>query len=323
MFKQDADLIKKELLLNNTVQAEMSWRFPSRGQRVEYELWSELTDPLSLKVLSSFKEVATSLGERAHFTPHFTLDPSRSYADDSMVDVQCTNHGRYCFDAANRGTDMVTEILRRLCIWNEYGAEDGIGSKWWEYVSLFNDRCLHEYDIVSDCNEDIMERVGIDPENVRRCIRSSGGLEADAPNAILEKELELQSKIFRIPTFTVNGFGVEGALTIHNAFDAICGAFSPGDEPGICQKCVGCKDVPGCVSNNGICRTRGGSEACKGKVSTVTFVLSLLFVTASYGAVGLLYYKRSQTEMYNRVRAIMADYLPLENGDEQESQKDG
>ena len=337
MFKNFADLIKRELLRNTTVQVELSWRLDSpQGRRVEYELWSSPSDPHSLDILSNFNEVAMSLGERAHFTPHFylyhRLENDDCYGEDCYHDGVCTNYGRYCIFGERHGTEIVTEMLRRLCIWNEYGAQDGIGVKWWEYVSLFNDRCFNSSTFAAtDCNEDIMERVGIDAENVRRCIRDSGGLEANAANALLQKELELQSErgIYRVPTLTVNGYALEGARTTSNVFDAICGAFSPDDEPEICHKCFGCKDVSSCVRNNGICDSsfvfggnRGESEASKSTVSTVTFVLSLLLATMAFGTVGFLYYKRSQAEMRRLVSAIVTDYLPLEDEDEREFQSE-
>ena len=318
MVKEDADLIKDVLLVNNMVQVELSWRLP-RGQRVEYMLWGNIKLETGLEVLSTFKDVAMSLGERAHFTPHYFLDDADvTIYDDDEIDTWCTNRGRYCF-FDDTGERVVTEILRRLCIWNEYGAEDGIGLLWWEYVSLFNDICYNPFFFAHKyCIKDVMRTVGIDLENVDRCMRSSGGLETDAPNAILEKELEFNRErgIVRLPSLTVNDFELEGALTGANLFDAICSAFNPDDVPEICQTCFGCADVPGCVNNDGVCNNAllvgsslGGS---KSKVSTGTFVLSLLFMTTAFGVVGLWYYKRSQAEMRTQVRAIVANYVPLE-----------
>jgi len=46
----------------------------------------------------------------------------------------CTNAGRYCatdpdnnLDKGISGGDVVAESLRRICVWNVYGAENGIG----------------------------------------------------------------------------------------------------------------------------------------------------------------------------------------------------
>jgi hypothetical protein len=47
----------------------------------------------------------------------------------------CTNNGRYCcvdpdgdMEKGVSGADVVTESLRRICIWKSYGADNGIGT---------------------------------------------------------------------------------------------------------------------------------------------------------------------------------------------------
>jgi hypothetical protein len=44
------------------------------------------------------------------------------------------------FQVGVSGQDVVTESLRRLCIWKEYG-QDGIGLPWWSYVESFLNIC--------------------------------------------------------------------------------------------------------------------------------------------------------------------------------------
>lgn len=47
VFKEDADEIKKVLLKDTHVRAEMSFKVPAPDSRVEYELWSHPSDPHS------------------------------------------------------------------------------------------------------------------------------------------------------------------------------------------------------------------------------------------------------------------------------------
>jgi hypothetical protein len=46
----------------------------------------------------------------------------------------------------------------------------------------------------------------------------------------------------------VNGIAIRGALSADNVFTAICSAYESGAAPRICDQCVGCEDLLGCVS---------------------------------------------------------------------------
>ena len=75
-----------------------------------------------------------ALGDRAYFTPHmYVYDGVRSHCKgtptDSFCFNLCTKNGRYCatdpdndLEKGVSGADVVTESLRRLCIWKNYGA---------------------------------------------------------------------------------------------------------------------------------------------------------------------------------------------------------
>ena len=344
LYKNDADLIKNEVIANRPVQVEMAWSLPSPDDRVEYELWTFPTDYLSREFLRSFKDIAVRLGDDAYFTPHMYIYDGKNagcVGGDLQCANLCTNYGRYCAPNPDNdmtqgisGADVVTESLRRLCIWNHYGEEDGIGTKWWDYVENFYNNC-HTMTKFTDeaCINNAMRRAGIQEDFIRNCMKTSGGVEADSSNAILDKEIRGRSEkgIFILPTVTVNRVPIRGALTSTNIFDAICSGYAPGTMPDICQQCVGCSNVRACVNNGGFCSTgsisgggsssasastAGRSQVPKGKVSTPTFVLSLMFVSAAFAALGFWYYKRSQEEMRDHVRGILADYMPLEDQDD-------
>jgi len=56
----------------------------------------------------------------------------------------------------------------------------------------------------------------------------------------------------------------------------------------------------------------GGS---KGGISLHAFVISLVFVAGMVGAGGAYYYRKSQSDMREQVRGILAEYMPLEDQD--------
>ena len=70
LFKEDADPIKQALMKNQNVRVSMSFSLPNPDSRVEYDMWTTPSDPLSRDILMSFKEAAVALGDEAFFTPH-------------------------------------------------------------------------------------------------------------------------------------------------------------------------------------------------------------------------------------------------------------
>ena len=337
LFKHDADRMKKMLQGGSSIQVEMTWKLPNPDKRVEYSLWSVPTDSLSQDFLRSFKQVAVKLDKQAHFTPRMYIYDGKQagcVGRDLNCANLCTNNGRYCAtdpdNDINRGisgADVVTESLRRLCIWKEYGESDGIGREWWDYIEEFYERC-HTYTKFNDidCVDDAMRRAKVNRDHIRTCMRSSGGLEGDKPNSVLDLEIQARNDkgVVILPTVTVNGVPLRGALTSTNIFDAICSGYAPGTRPDICAQCSNCNNVASCVNNNGICLSgttgRGGSSARtavvpKGRVSSGTFVFSMLLIVGAFAGAGFWYYQRSREEMRDHVRGILAEYMPLEDQD--------
>merc|ERR1719246_79241 len=132
MFKQDSDVLIANLKENEILQVEMAWSLPA-------------PDEHDKDFITSFKAAAVALGKRAYFTPHqYLYDGVQTNCVDDKGGNQCynlcTNSGRYCATDPDgdlkrgiSGADVVVESLRRLCIWKEYGEEDGIGVQWWDY----------------------------------------------------------------------------------------------------------------------------------------------------------------------------------------------
>ena len=196
MFKVDADEIKAELQANHMVQIEMQWALPKSDDRVEYDLWTTPSDPISKDFQRKFKALAVALGDHAYFTPHmYIYDGIKSncqgFDGENMCFNLCTNNGRYCaadpdddLDAGISGADVVLESLRWICIWEMVGCtDDSVGGQWWNYVTYFLERCSDpDLFINEECSKRALSFAGIDPEIINACIVGNGRVEGKSKN---------------------------------------------------------------------------------------------------------------------------------------------
>jgi hypothetical protein len=322
MFKQDADPIRDALKGNQLIRMEMSWALPNPDSRVEYELWTTPKDYVSRPLQRSFREVAMALGDHASFTPHMYVYDGLNAGCQGPDGVNqcynlCTNNGRYCstdpdddLDSGISGADVVTESLRRMCIWQNYG-KDGIGLPWWDYVEEFLFRCDEDPDLFTKeaCIKDAMKHASVDYHKIEACMTDSGGVDGDVPNTLLEAELSAResSGVVILPSFYVNQAPLRGALTVFEVFEAICSGYAAGSEPDVCKKCVKCDDMDSCVEQ-GHCQGAGSMDA----VSVPVFLGTLMAVTICFGCLGLIQWQRSQRQMRAQVRGILAEYMPID-----------
>ena len=205
VFKQDADKIRKEIKDNNQpIRVEMTFKLPTPDAVVEYELWTTVSDSLSDHFLKTFDSAAIALKGEAKFTPQmFIYDGTRAGCRgfngmNNCVGL-CTNSGRYCATDPDgdllsglTGTDVVTESLRRICIWNTYGVADSVGEPWWTYVKNFSIQCKDSDQPMKynnmECINSVMKMANIDPSKIDDCMNASGGLTEDATNTELEND---------------------------------------------------------------------------------------------------------------------------------------
>jgi len=333
MFKHDADPVKEELKNNRPVQIQMAWSLPNPDDRVEYDLWSTPSDVVSKDFYKNFRPLAKALGKHAFFTPHTYIHNGikmgcQGASGENFCYTLCTNNGRYCatdpdndLDKGISGADVVKESLRRLCIWEAYGSTDGIGLQFWDYVAEFNTRCREsDYFANDDCIKDAYKHSNVDGKRIDDCMKSSGGTTDDKTNNKLSGEIVAQEQrgVVVIPSAFINTSVIRGALTATNVFTAICAGFSEGTAPDICRKCGSCMDAPGCVAA-GYCKAgtiNGSTGAASGGVSTHTFFTSMFAVVVIFAGLGAWHYKKTQQDMRDQVRGILADYLPLEDQEE-------
>jgi len=328
IFKQDADKIKGVLQRNQPVVVEMGWHLPTAGDRVKYEFWTVPTDEISKQFFLDF-EYAVALGltsaEGVDFEPHVYLQDSLSKScqynqyGERWCETGCTNGGRYCaldpdHDVTQglSGGDVVKEGLRRMCIWNSYKHSASSGLEYWKYLSQFTSHCEAVDHFTDDsCINACYKAAGIDRQRVDACMTSSGGIDKDSPNAILDQQVKSSEGIVVFPTSKVNGVELRGSLTAGNVVSAICAAFDEKHQPLICEKCGKCSDMQECIDLGGFCSRAVPTK--RGGVSAGTFVFSLLVVVGISAGAGFYYYRKTRAEMRDRVRDILAEYMPLED----------
>ena len=78
--------------------------------------------------------------------------------------------------------------------------------------------------------------------------------------------------------------------------------------------CAGCQNPITCVKN-GRCDSGGGGSGGSG-VSSGFFAFSMLTVVASFLVLGVYQYKRQRDEMRDQIRGILAEYVPLSDGND-------
>eukprot|EP00558_Chaetoceros_sp_UNC1202_P007666 CAMPEP_0197237370 /NCGR_PEP_ID=MMETSP1429-20130617/4217_1 /TAXON_ID=49237 /ORGANISM="Chaetoceros sp., Strain UNC1202" /LENGTH=528 /DNA_ID=CAMNT_0042696353 /DNA_START=95 /DNA_END=1681 /DNA_ORIENTATION=+ len=336
MFKADAIKIIEEVKDHDSpVQIEMSWSLPHPDTKVEYELWTVPSDEVSKDFQKKWKDVATKMGNKLFFTPRqYIYDgiKSRCQTGDgrNMCFNLCTNNGRYCatdpdndLDHGITGAEVVKEALRRICIWKQHGEQDGIGVTYWNYIAEFLTRCdSDDFFASEDCVKDAFKHAKIDKKMIDQCMDASGGLTDDGPNNLLDREVEAAGRrgVVVLPTMFVNSAPLRGALTSNTVFNAVCAGFVEGSEPSVCNKCRGCSDTAQCVKK-GSCKSyeNGNGGGGSGGVSKKTFGATLLFMCALFGVAGYIHWRKTREEMRDQVRGILAEYMPLEGGDEEGS----
>lgn len=330
MLKHDADDIKKNIIDNDLkIQLQMGWSLPQPDDNVEYELWTSPSEHSSKDFQKKWRDIAPKFGDRIAFTPRqYIYDGARAGCRIDGVNVcgsLCTNGGQYCAldpdgdtDNGISGADVVTESLRRICIWTEYGKT---GVVYMDYINEFVDNCDSLERFTSqDCIQKIFKRSKIDKLIVDNCMSNSGGtLGFNSKNNLLDLELEAQEKsqVIILPTIFVNKKGLRGTLNINNVVNAICAGFLEGAAPGACAKCSACGDNIECIKNDGICPGSTSSDPTNDSdgVSKRFFGLLLLTMCSLFGFGMYIHWKSKRKEMQDNVRAILSEYMPLEGGD--------
>lgn len=324
-----------------TVQASLEYTVPNPDDRVEWELWTTSIDGASLDFLTAFKDTVLQLGTHQHFAPMMYTYNGSQYGCDvkqtgsDMCGNLCTNGGLYCApdpdgsqDEGISGADVVAENLRRACLWDLVGGDDvsdksqvGVGKVWWDYVSEFTRLCSTAETFADDsCRAMAMKNAGADKQAVDTCVQGSGGLESGR-NDVLDQAVEAldRENIVYVPECIVNGVVHYGSVDPPNILASICQGFPIQDRPPVCD-CASDPRYDDCVANNGAASAASGSSSSsKDRVvehdgmpwyGVLMLVVSVVVVML---LAGLAYWKRTQRQMRDQVRGILAEYMPMED----------
>jgi len=252
------------------------------------------------------------MGDHAEMTPHYLIIDGLQFecnTPDLPCRDQCTHNGLYCaedpehdFESGLDGNDIVLENLRQLCIWE---VTKGLGSehKWWDYVSLFDEKCEHNSDFGAPCSEQQQGASGMTASEiakVRDCVTKSDVCTVPSATSLaactaaggvwkntkLEAELEARRKdgMYILPTIMINDQKYRGRLTCPHpiwmqscgVLQAICSAFA---DPNVTDACTEdyCWEVK---DDCGTCRSsrtdpHWNRDCCKGEDGAFNQGLSL------------------------------------------------
>ena len=252
------NLFEGELSQGNAVIATLNWTdvLPHPDSRVEYEIWSELTDSCGAKCdahvgfLKDWAPIASQLENKnfTQFTPHYlTWSCPEGYENSDVCLSECINYGRYCIPdpdddlyAGYSGSDVVISNLRALCAFKAANDTD-MPTAWWKYIIEFQDSCSMDsgnFNQVS-CAESCLKKAGLDTNIWTKCI---GDIDEDEENAMMEEQIVAQSppedsersSVRLLPTIVINNVQYRGRIARGEVLKAICAGFSNDQKPEMC-----------------------------------------------------------------------------------------
>lgn len=338
--KADGGRIRKEMKLSksssNTI-IQMEWKVPAPDRHVEWVMWESAWDGKSMVALDQLEDLVLALGSRASMTPRFVMYNGSSLgchddeeSSDSFYNTvcgnMCLNRGRYCLldpspmhdtESGASGADVVIENLRRKCLWKHVSKEDGgMAKKWWAYVRKSGQACGQDEIRFRDhtCAENVMKSLNIDVNAIDKCMQPYG-IRINEVNPLLEEELREQTalEILRLPALYVDGVHARGRIDLPNILHMICAGFGPHDPPAVCT--CGSQTMPTimeCIRSGGISKISLAGGSYSGM--SFTSVLGLMiFICGTVAVAGYAYWRRTQSQMREQVRSILAEYMPMED----------
>ena len=127
-----------------------------------------------------------------------------------------------------------------------------------------------------------------------------------------------RENIVYVPECIVNGVVHYGSVDPPNILASICQGFPIQDRPPVCD-CASDPRYDDCVANNGAAPASSSSSSSKEPVvehdgmpwyGVLMLVVSIVVVML---LAGLAYWKRTQRQMRDQVRGILAEYMPMED----------
>lgn len=353
------DSVKKQ---NQPVLVEYAWGLPpTEGKQAQekvnntviYHLWTAAAhDPHLTSVnVQELHQVIQAFQGKLILEPKFRLldgtqfnCPDFTDPSSSPCDHLCTNAGRYCavHQKDLSGHAVVRESLRRLCIWKHYD-QTAYWDYWLHHASVCSTPHLYADE---ECINQGLHQANINPSTIDDCMKESGDVESDKPNALLESMIEEQqfSGVVKLPAIKHSDTlsQLEHGASAHSLFESVCLHYywraketnsHWEDIPTICETCFECTNLIGCLEQ-GKCvafdhhednQDHGGGKGHKSSDSKSGrhprrgwhFFWFLVFV--GLAAYGYHYYQQQQGNMYRGAGAgggLLGSYLQLSGADE-------
>ena len=166
--------------------------------------------------------VYNRLKDKIIFEPSIVTFTTKS---EEFKALNCISDGLYCaFDPDNEGPitgrHVILEALRQKCVYKA-----GIAD-YFDYMQLFYAYCL--FDFSEDCSKTLIERLGLDPEDVLSCVDNSFlaaiNDKHSNDNTILAEDRDKQKKagLASFPNIYINDVLYQGTLSYYDLLLATC-----------------------------------------------------------------------------------------------------
>jgi len=165
----------------------------------------------------------------------------------------------------------------------------------------------------------------------------SGGLEDDVNNIFMEQQLLSKDKsgVVILPAMYINGVSIRGSLDFPVVFKAICAGYASGITPAVCDVCATCSDTKMCIAN-GVCGSMntvhanasgdtpsvcevyaacGDTKMCttNGVCGSMNMVYATMGLAFAFCVFCYIQHRRYLSQMQAQVKGIIAEYMPLES----------
>lgn len=336
LYRVRAKAIRDQLHANQPVLMEFTWGLKDddidqKPPAVHYNLWTTAHDPLlDLDTYKNFRTIATALAPHgANFEPRYSLISGERFLCNQQIDTNgpcdhlCTNHGRYCalHGYFISGNAIVTETLRRLCVWRDFGTKDA--THYWDYILNHVEHCSDpEMFANASCYTKALTDAHVDTAAVDQCMSDSGGLDADQVNSILEYELKHKARagIVTVPALVIENHTLDEPTSFH-LWEGLCRRFSSRNlttTPDVCFTCGSCPNVLGCLETGHcveffkptVAPSAPVSPPPKKKHHGWTAFFWIVSIAGAAGA-AFYYYKKQQDAEGVRGRGLMSNYFQL------------
>ena len=122
---------------------------------------------------------------------------------------------------------------------------------------------------------------------------------------------QTQLQLLRLPALYVDGVHARGSINGATMLAMVCAGYGVHDPPAIC----GCANetpmrLMECVKKGSYAAMEAASG---GGLSFGSILFILVLVSSGVASAGYVYWRRSQRQMREQVRSILAEYMPLED----------